>query len=224
MAALFFTAMLCAWAVFIDSPLEEPANPNRTPNPSKAPWYFVGLQELLVYFDPWIAGVVLPTLIIVGLMVIPYIDNDQRGAGWYSLKERPFACTVFLVGLTMWFSLIFIGYYCRGPSWGLYWPWESWDVHKPFPPDTWSFTTSPVEGSLDKPLWPGALLLGAYFGLGLYLPKVLFKNFYQQLGLIKYSIVMGLLLLMMGVLIKIFLRNVFAIKYILAIPEFNFNI
>ncbi|MDO8729937.1 MAG: cytochrome C, partial [Candidatus Omnitrophota bacterium] len=55
------------------------ANPNKTPNPSKAPWYFVGLQELLVYFDPWMAGVVLPTLILVGLMAIPYLDKNPRG-------------------------------------------------------------------------------------------------------------------------------------------------
>ena len=167
---------------------------------------------------------VLPTLIIVGLMVIPYIDNDNRGIGWYSIKERPFACTVFLTGLAMWFILIFVGYYCRGPSWGRYWPWEGWHVHKPFPPDTWSFTLSPRAGTLDKSVWPGVLLVGAYFGLGMYLPKRWFPKFYEQLGLIKYSIVMGLLLLMIAVPIKVFLRMVLAIKYIVSFPSVDFNI
>ena len=49
------------WSIVVDAPLEEPANPTKTPNPSKAPWYFLGLQEILVYFDPWFAGVVLPS-------------------------------------------------------------------------------------------------------------------------------------------------------------------
>src|SRR5918999_1836457 len=72
--ALFVTVALTLWSITIDAPLEEPANPTRTPNPSKAPWYFLGLQEMLVYFDPWHAGVVLPTLIIVGTFF--------RGPGW----------------------------------------------------------------------------------------------------------------------------------------------
>src|SRR5678815_2889187 len=59
-------ALITIWSIVVDAPLEEPANPTKTPNPSKAPWYFLGLQEILVYFDPWFAGVVLPSLIIVG--------------------------------------------------------------------------------------------------------------------------------------------------------------
>ena len=74
-----------------NAPLEEPSNPNLTMNPAKAPWYFLGLQEMLVYFDPWIAGVVMPTLIIVGLMVIPYVDTNPLGSGYYTWKQRKFA-------------------------------------------------------------------------------------------------------------------------------------
>ena len=62
LVALFVTVALTLWSMMVDAPLEEPANPTRTPNPSKAPWYFLGLQEMLVYFDPWHAGVVLPSL------------------------------------------------------------------------------------------------------------------------------------------------------------------
>ena len=74
---LLTTIVLWVWAMVIPAPLEPIADPNKTPNPSKAPWYFVGLQELLVYFDPWIAGVALPTLIVVGLMAIPYLDKSR---------------------------------------------------------------------------------------------------------------------------------------------------
>ena len=67
------------WSIGLPAPLEQPANPAESPNPAKAPWYFLGLQEMLVYFDPWYAGVVLPTFIIIGLMAIPYLDRDPNG-------------------------------------------------------------------------------------------------------------------------------------------------
>jgi len=83
-------------------------------NPAKAPWYFLGLQEMLVYFDPWIAGVVMPTLIIFGLMVIPYIDTNPLGAGYYTWKQRKFEIGTFLFGfIVLWISMITIGTFIR---------------------------------------------------------------------------------------------------------------
>src|ERR687883_1965954 len=109
LVALFVMVVLILWALLIDAPLEEPANPTRTPNPSKAPWYFLGLQEMLVYFDPWIAGVVLPSLIIVGLMVIPYVDVNPKGNGYYTWSERKFAISTFCFGfLILWVGMITI--------------------------------------------------------------------------------------------------------------------
>src|ERR1043166_6434261 len=81
LAAVIVTVILFVWSILINAPLEEPANPNLTMNPSKAPWYFLGLQEMLVYFDPWIAGVVMPGLLIVGLMVFPYVDSNPLRHG-----------------------------------------------------------------------------------------------------------------------------------------------
>src|SRR6202166_4760051 len=108
--ALAVTVLLTVWSLTINAPLEEPANPTRTPNPSKAPWYFLGLQEMLVFFDPWNAGVVLPGFIIVGLMVIPYIDVNPKGNGYYCFKDRAFAISTFLFGfLVMWIVLIIMG-------------------------------------------------------------------------------------------------------------------
>src|SRR5262245_57309602 len=111
------TVILIGWSMALQAPLEEPANPSASPNPSKAPWYFLGLQEMLVYFDPWLAGVVFPGLIIVGLMAIPYIDNNPKGNGYYTLKERKYEITTFLFGfLILWILLVILGTFLRGPN------------------------------------------------------------------------------------------------------------
>src|SRR3970040_1828331 len=99
--AIFVFVVLVLWSVGIDAPLEEPANPPRTPNPSKAPWYFLGLQEMLVYFDPWLAGVVLPTLIIIGLMFIPFIDTNPAGNRSHFFQERKTELTLFMFGFAV---------------------------------------------------------------------------------------------------------------------------
>ena len=128
---MFVMVVLVLWALLIDAPLEAPANPTRTPNPSKAPWYFLGLQEMLVYFDPWNAGVVMPSLIIVGLMVIPFIDINPKGNGYYSFKDRKYEILTFFLGFhVLWVSMIIIGTFFRGPGWNLFWPWQRWDPHK----------------------------------------------------------------------------------------------
>lgn len=118
-------------SIYFNAPLEEEAALMHTPNPSRAPWYFLGLQEMLVYFDPWIAGVMVPSLIIVGLMALPYLDTNPKGVGhWCRRKERPFAFWIFTFGFVLWFVLIAIGTKFRGPNWDWYWPWESWQNPK----------------------------------------------------------------------------------------------
>ena len=227
------TIVLWVWSMLIPAPLEPLADPNKTPNPSKAPWYFVGLQELLVYFDPWIAGVVLPTLIIVGLMAIPYLDKSPHGVGEYNYKDRKFAFWVFTLGTAFWFILIIIGYFFRGPSWEWYWPWESWEVHKE------SHVVTHSWGAVE-----GLLFLVCYTGIGLVLPVALpyilgpkapegsrlkklcdgLQQFYEKRGPTVYTIEMLLLLAMIGIPVKMILRLFFNVKYILAIPAINLNI
>ena len=125
------SVVLIVWSIFLKAPLEQPANPANTPNPSKAPWYFLGLQEMLVYFDPWLAGVVLPGLIIVGLICIPYIDKNPKGNGYFTFKERKAEITIFLFGFAvLWASLIVLGTFLRGPNWNFFGPFEFWDIHK----------------------------------------------------------------------------------------------
>src|SRR5947207_5795408 len=125
------TAVLLFWGIALQAPLEDMANPVKTPNPSKAPWYFLGLQEMLVYFDPWMAGVVLPSLVLVGLMAIPYIDFNKAGNGYFTIDQRKFAYVMFNFGfLVLWVRLIVIGTFLRGPNWNFFGPYEAWDAHK----------------------------------------------------------------------------------------------
>ena len=89
--AILVTVGLMVLIQFEHAPLRSLADPSTTPNPMGAPWYFLGLQELLVYFDPWYAGVVLPGMIILGLMLFPYLDVNPKGVGYYTYSERKFA-------------------------------------------------------------------------------------------------------------------------------------
>src|SRR5213082_3079903 len=131
LAAVIVTVILFVWSITLNAPLEEPSNPNLTMNPSKAPWYFLGLQEMLVYFDPWIAGVVMPTLIIIGLMVIPYVDTNPLGSGYYTWKQRKFSISTFLFGfIILWVAMIIIGTFIRGPGWQWFWPGQTWDHNR----------------------------------------------------------------------------------------------
>ena len=206
------TVIVAIWIISIafNAPLEEKANPAVTPNPAKAPWYFVGLQELLAYFDPWIAGVAIPSIIVLGLLVIPYLDVNRRGIGEYELRERKFAVSVFTLGAMLWFALIFIGLFMRGPSWSWYWPWENWTIAKE------TLTTSH-----NLPPLEGGLAVAAYLALGLILPAILFPGFRKSLGTTRYIFTMILLLLMIAVPMKIVLRLAFDIKYVLTTPWFN---
>jgi len=117
---LVVSGFLVAFSTFVNAPLRELANPNLTPNPSKAPWYFLGLQELLRYFHPMIAGVIFPTLILVGLMAVPYVDrNPSTKPG-----DRKLAITLFTMLFMFGAILTIIGCFFRGPGFNWVWPWS----------------------------------------------------------------------------------------------------
>jgi uncharacterized membrane protein len=214
--------VLMIWSIGIDAPLEEPANPARTPNPSKAPWYFLGLQEMLVYFDPWIAGVVLPSLIIVGLMVIPYIDINPKGNGYYTWKERKFAISTFLVGfLGLWIGMIFIGVFLRGPGWNLFMPWDYWDPHKVVPLTNVDLPylvgiRSQLGGTLFGLFCVGSWLVGIPVAVWMWKREA---PFLEALGPVRYGIVAALFMMMAGTVVKMALRLAFNVKYVLVIPN-----
>jgi menaquinol-cytochrome c reductase cytochrome b/c subunit len=120
LSLLIVTAALIIFSSFVNAPLRELANPNLTPNPSKAPWYFLGLQELLRYFHPMIAGVTVPTVMIVFLIVLPYVDrNPSTKPG-----DRKLAIVLFTMFLMFWAILTMIGSFFRGPGYNFVFPWE----------------------------------------------------------------------------------------------------
>jgi len=107
-ALILVSALLIVWSVALPAPLEEAANPTVSPNPSKAPWYFLGLQEMLVYFDPWLAGVVFPTVIMLGFMCIPFIDNNRKGCGYFTFNDRKLPFSFWLFFSLLWKLLVFV--------------------------------------------------------------------------------------------------------------------
>jgi menaquinol-cytochrome c reductase cytochrome b/c subunit len=117
---LVVLGFLTVFSTFVNAPLRELANPNLTPNPSKAPWYFLGLQELLRYFHPMIAGVIFPTLILVGLAAIPYVDrNPSTKPG-----DRKLIITLFTMLFMFGATLTIVGSFFRGTGYNWAWPWS----------------------------------------------------------------------------------------------------
>lgn len=227
LVAVFVMIVLIVWSVVIDAPLEEPANPTRTPNPSKAPWYFLGLQEMLVYFDPWHAGVVLPSFIIIGLMMIPFIDINTKGNGYYTFKERKYEILTFFLGFhILWVSMIIIGTFFRGPGWNLFWPWERWDPHKIV---ALTNVDLPYLLGFRDYVWQSVVGGVCVFGYFIVATWVFYrwviwvkgKEFMVRWGPVRFSITAMLLVIMLGLPVKMFLRLAFNVKYIWVTPWFN---
>ena len=232
LAAIILTVILMVWSLTLNAPLEEPSNPNLTMNPAKAPWYFLGLQEMLVYFDPWIAGVVMPTMIIIGLMVIPYIDTNPLGSGYYTWKQRRFSISTFLFGfIILWVAMIMIGTFIRGPGWQWFWPGQTWDhnrliyeVNRDLPDEVPRWLGGPITSNWAKGVF-GAIVVGGYYLLGGGLVYSLFRRRmakdFQRMSLLQFSIMQFFLLTMVALPIKMLLRLLWHIKYVWITPWFN---
>jgi hypothetical protein len=250
LATVIVTVILFVWSITLNAPLEEPANPNLTMNPSKAPWYFLGLQEMLVYFDPWIAGVVMPSIIMVGLMVFPYVDSNPLGNGYYTLRQRRFALWMFGAGFLQWILLIVIGTFIRGPGWIWFWPGQTWD-HNAVVFDknvdlhdilATKLGLSFLAVNPGKFIF-GLIVVGGFFILGALFfhwlmtvdfkkirlrPLRLFpKNEFEQKLLARTSLLQYLTFqffavsVLLALPVKLFLRLVFTIKYVWVTPWFN---
>jgi hypothetical protein len=198
-----------------------------------------------VYFDPWYAGVVLPSLVIFGLMAVPYLDFNKKGNAYYTINERKFSYLVFQFGfLELWITLIILGTFLRGPNWNFFGPFENWDPHKSevlvnkdlsqyFWVD-WFNTArpkaAPDASALEQFKYilireaPGIFTLIVYFVL---MPPLLattiFRKFFAKMGFMRYMVMCYLFLFMMTLPIKMVLRWTVNLKYIVSIPEYFLN-
>lgn len=228
LAAIIVTVILIVWSITLNAPLEEPANPNLTMNPAKAPWYFLGLQEMLVYFHPWMAGVVMPTLIIIGLMAIPYIDANPLGAGYYTWKQRKFAIGTFAFGfIVLWCTMIVIGTFIRGPGWMWFWPGQTWD-----PTRVVYEVNRDLHDVFGITSWPGKIIFGGA-AVALYLVVAGFvchklitltqfsRKIYQRMNLLQYLTMQFFLITMLALPVKILLRQLLRINYVWVTPWFS---
>jgi len=121
LAALAITLFSLLFSIFVNAPLLELADFNKTPNPSKAPWYFLGLQELLTMFHPMVAGVTIPGIGLFVLILAPYIDKNPSKRP----EDRKFAISLMTVHLMFWAVLVMIGSFFRGPGFNFIFPWNS---------------------------------------------------------------------------------------------------
>jgi len=228
LAAIGVTVLLLVWSILLNAPLDEPANPNQTMNPAKAPWYFVGLQEMLVYFDPWFAGVVLPALIIIGLMLFPYLDANPLGVGYYTIRQRRVVLGAFGIGFSIWLAAIFVGTFIRGPGWMWFWPGQTWDhtrvvyaVDRNLP-DLFGISSAWGQAAA------GLAAIGLFYaGTGWVIHKLvtrsaLDRKVYERTSLLQYLVFQAFAItILVGLPAKILLRLLFRIKYVLITPWFN---
>ena len=126
-AALFMSAFLLVFSAFVNAPLLGMANPNLTPNPSKAPWYFLGLQELLTMFQPMVAGVTIPGVALALLAVAGFVDKNPSNKP----EDRKFAVAIFTFFIMFWAVLVIIGSFFRGEGFNFILPWRN-GVHTIF--------------------------------------------------------------------------------------------
>ncbi len=239
------TAILVLWGIALQAPLEEPASAVKTPNPSKAPWYFLGLQEMLVYYDPWLAGVVFPSVILGGMMAIPYIDFNKLGNGYYTFNERKFAIITFMFGfLPLWVGMIILGTFLRGPNWNVFGIYEFWDVHKlealnnvnlseyfwyglglplPMAPAGAKFAQQAPYILLRESV--GFVAVLGYLGvMPMVMAMTVFKKFFIRMGFVRYMVFSNLVLMMAALPLKMVARWAVNLKYFIAIPEWFFNV
>ena len=187
----------------------------------------------------------LPSLIIVGLMAIPFLDFNKKGNGYYTIEQRKFSYLVFQFGfLEMWVTLIILGTFFRGPNWNIFGPFEYWDPHKVLALNnvdlsqyfwvSWLGRAMP-KAAPDAPTYlqifwiivreaPGLILLFLYFVV---LPPLMavtfFRGFFAKMGFIRFMLMANLLLFMASLPLKMVLRWTANLKYIVSIPEYFLN-
>ena len=175
----------------------------------------------------------MPSLILVGLMAMPYIDRNPENSGFFSYKRRRLAISLFMFGwLVLWVMLIIVGTFLRGPNWNFFGPFEYWDIHKLEALTNVNFSEiiyikwlnwGLPDSILLREIWGILVILGYFLILPPLLAKTVLKDMYARLGAARYSVFIVLIIVALTLPIKMYLRWIFNLKYIIAIPEYFFN-
>jgi hypothetical protein len=216
-AALATLLVVSWWAIGFRLPLGPPADPSITPALAKAPWFFVGVQEMLQYFDAWLAGAVLPLLMLVGLCALPYLDVSPEGNGQYTTwRRRPVALTVVGGLLVMWLLPMVVGELLRGEHWALQPVWRPPPVETPLPPvQLLSLSDRLGLGAAAGQILGGALCLGPYLALAfLWRPLRRRSSLVDRMGRVRFALAGGLLLTALGVAVKVLLVAALDLRYL----------
>ncbi len=197
LTAVALSTILIVWGILINIPLLQIADPAIVDNILPAPWYVIGLREILLYFDPLLAGILIPLIVILALITIVYADWSSHNKNTNSSTIKRIVMSNIILGFSMWLSLILAGHLMA---------------------DT-LFATSGDAHNMDTAA--GLFCIILYFGVGLAIPYLTGRTVYDILGLKKYAAFMSLILLIYAVPLKIFLRLAFNIQYVLVTPWFN---
>ena len=220
LAAMAVALCLLALGALIDAPLDAPADPNAAPLELKAPWYFVGLQELLVYLEPWIVGGLLPALGLLALLALPFLDHAPANEG-FGIRRRPLAHAAFAAALFSWAALTIVGAIFRGPEWTFLWPWQGWDprIAVPMAPRSLGDALG-LSGNLATAtavaavcFWLGMFALG-----GLWLSR---RQLSRAASPRRAWLLAFLLAVFGGLAMKVLLQMVFGIRYVFRIRGFG---
>jgi hypothetical protein len=211
-AALVALLLVSWWAIALPAALGPPANPAVTPAVTKAPWFFVGVQEMLHYFDAWLAGVVLPLLLVAALCALPYLD---RSGG----RRVPLLVGAALVAL--WLTPMVIGLLLRGEQWALQPAWRPSTPDELQPRTLLSLADRLRLGPLGGQLLGGGVVLGPWALLvALWLP-LRCRPWARRAGLGSYLLVGGVGIVLVGVALKVLLVGVADVRYLWITPWFR---
>jgi hypothetical protein len=225
LAGLLALLLVTWWAILLEVPLGAPADPAVTPALAKAPWFFIGVQELLQYFDAWLAGAVLPLLMVFGLCALPYLDVSPEANGCYTLRRRPVALVVVAALIVMWLLPMVVGELLRGEHWALQPVWQqpplSPDLPPPQPPPALA-TRLGLEGGAGQVL--GAVTcLFPYLFMALTWPRLRrrFPESIGRMGRVRYGVAGFLVVSAVGVLVKVLLVATLDVRYLWVTPWFR---
>lgn len=211
------------WAIALELRPGTPADPTVTPAIAKAPWFFVGVQETLQYFDAWLAGAVLPLVMILGLCALPYLDRNPEGNGRLTLRQRPLALLVVAGLLVMWLLPMVVGQLCRGEHWLLQPAWHPAPVDPPLPPaQQLSLADRLGLGLAASQLLGGAVCVGPYAALVLlWRPLSRRHGWIARTGIVRYLVAGALLVTALGVAVKVALVATLDLRYLWVSPWFR---